>query len=354
LIQFENAAIVLERSNPNSGARLKTRGIGLKTMAKIAVTGSNGFVGGNIANILLAAGHEVIGLVRSQPEKPLPWKTTITDLSSTTSIVEATKGCTAIVHSGIANDFNKLQQNREYAYDSFVGLTQRVTHAANKNGAQIVYISTGWVMDGAGHMALESDTGNPVNFYGVLKSLGEQVIRDLAPDTGVIARVDGVMGIHQTLEVGPRTQDVGFGYFASALVADLKAGKTFTVFGGDLVNKVTAPSLASEIGAQVERIIARKVHGTFHLVGDDAITRMDYARLICEIFELDKTLLREAAPTIEDQFPGQVPVDTSLSNLATKKALGIGPTSLRDLLIALKTEIDTGKITAITKPEVLV
>ena len=354
MIQFENAAIVLERSNPNSGAQMKTREIGFKSMAKIAVTGSNGFVGGNIANILLAAGHEVIGLVRSQPEKPLPWKTTVTDLSSVSSTVEATKGCAAIVHSGIANDFNKLQQNREYAYDSFVGLTQRVTHAANKNGAQIIYISTGWVMDGTGHMALESDTGNPVNFYGVLKSLGEQVIRDLAPDTGVIARVDGVMGIHQTLEVGPRTQDVGFGYFASALVADLKAGKTFTVFGGDLVNKITAPSLASEIGAQVERIVSRKAVGTFHLVGDDAINRMDYARLICEIFELDKTLLREAAPSIEDQFPGQVPIDTSLSNLATKKALGIGPTSLRDLLVALKTEIDTGKITALTKPEVLV
>ena len=322
-------------------------------MSKIAVTGSNGFVGGNIANMLLAAGHEVIGLVRSQPEKPLPWKTTVTDLSSIASITDATKGCVAIVHSGIANDFNKLQQNREYAYDSFVGLTQRVTHAANKNSAQIIYISTGWVMDGTGHMALESDTGNPVNFYGVLKSLGEQVIRDLAPDTGVIARVDGVMGIHQTLEVGPRTQDVGFGYFASALVADLKAGKTFTVFGGDLVNKVTAPSLASEIGAQVERAIERKVHGTFHLVGDDAISRMDYARLICEIFELDATLLREAPPSVEDQFPGQVPVDTSLSNVATKRALGLGSTSLRDLLIALRTEIDTGKITAITKPEVL-
>ena len=321
-------------------------------MSKIAVTGSNGFVGGNIANMLLAAGHEVIGLVRSQPEKPLPWKTTVTDLSSIASIAEATKGCAAIVHSGIANDFNKLQQNREYAYDSFVGLTQRVTHAANKNGAQIIYISTGWVMDGTGHMALESDTGNPVNFYGVLKSLGEQVIRDLAPDTGVIARVDGVMGIHQTLEVGPRTQDVGFGYFASALVADLKAGKTFTVFGGELVNKVTAPSLASEIGAQVEEGEITTAKIDVHLVGDDAISRMDYARLICEIFELDATLLREAPPSVEDQFPGQVPVDTSLSNIATKKALGLGSTSLRDLLIALRTEIDTGKITAITKPEV--
>ncbi len=320
-------------------------------MAKVAVTGSNGFVGGNIANMLVAAGHEVIGLVRSESTKTLPWKTKVTDLSSRTSIADATTGCDAIVHSAIANDFNKLQQNRAYAYDSFVGLTQRITHAANNNGAQIIYISTGWVMDGTGHMVAESDTGNPVNFYGVLKSLGEQVIRDLAPDTGVIARVDGVMGIHQTLEVGPRTQDVGFGYFASALVADLKAGKTFTVFGGELVNKVTAPSLAAEIGAQVERIITRKAAGTFHLVGDDAISRMDYARLICDIFELDKLLLREAEPPVEDQFPGKVPVDTSLSNLATKKALGLGATSLKDLLIALRTEIDTGKITAITKPQ---
>ena len=125
------------------GAVQQYQGIGFIKMSKIAVTGSNGFVGGNIANMLLAAGHEVIGLVRSQPEKELPWRTTVTDLSNISSITEATKGCVAIVHSGIANDFNKLQQNREYAYDSFVGLTQRVTHAANKNGAQIIYISTG-------------------------------------------------------------------------------------------------------------------------------------------------------------------------------------------------------------------
>ena len=52
-------------------------------MAKVAVTGSNGFVGGNIANMLLAAGHEVIGLVRSQPDSTLPWQTVVVDLSST-------------------------------------------------------------------------------------------------------------------------------------------------------------------------------------------------------------------------------------------------------------------------------
>ena len=320
-------------------------------MAKIAITGSNGFVGGNIAHVLKLAGHEVVGLVRSTPVKALPWETKVTDLSNIDSIADAISGFDAIVHSAIANDFNRLQQDRRYAYDSFVGLTQRVTHAANRVGAQVVYVSSGWVMDGTTHMVLESDPGNPVNFYGVLKSLSEQVIRDLAPDTGAIARIEGVMGIHQTQEVGPRTQDVGFGYFVTSLVKDLRAGKTFTVFGGERVNKVTTPSAAAECGAEIERIISRKAAGTFHLVGDDSISRMDYARLVCEVFDLDSSLLREAEPPESDLFPGAVPVDTSLSNKETKRALGLGPTPLRQLLVDLRTELDTGKISFITKPE---
>lgn len=320
-------------------------------MAKIAITGSNGFVGGNIAHVLKLAGHEVVGLVRSTPGKALPWETKVTDLSNIDSIADAISGFDAIVHSAIANDFNRLQQDRIYAYDSFVGLTQRVTHAANRVGAQVVYVSSGWVMDGTTHMVLESDPGNPVNFYGVLKSLSEQVIRDLAPDTGAIARIEGVMGIHQTQEVGPRTQDVGFGYFVTSLVNDLRAGKTFTVFGGERVNKVTTPSAAAECGAEIERIISRKAAGTFHLVGDDSISRMDYARLVCEVFDLDSSLLREEDPPEADLFPGAVPVDTSLSNKETKRALGLGPTPLRQLLVDLRTELDTGKISFITKPE---
>jgi dTDP-4-dehydrorhamnose reductase len=320
-------------------------------MAKIAITGSNGFVGGNIAKVLQLAGHDVVGLVRSPQKNPLPWPTAVVDLNSIDSIASALQGFDAVVHSAIANDFNRLQEDRIFAYDSYVALTQRVTHAANRTGAQIVYVSSGWVMDGTSHMTSETDCGNPVNFYGVLKALSEQVIRDLAPDNGAIARIEGVMGIHQTQAVGPRTQDVGFGYFVTSLVADLRAGKTFTVFGGERVNKMTAPSNAAEAGAQIERIISRKAAGTFHLVPDDAVNRMEYARLVCDVFELDASLLREADPPADQLFPGAVPVDTSLSNTATKKALGLDAISTRDLLVALRTELDTGNITFITQPE---
>jgi dTDP-4-dehydrorhamnose reductase len=181
--------------------------------------------------------------------------------------------------------------------------------------------------------------------------MGEQVVRDLAPDNGAVCRIGGVMGFHQTKQEGPRSQDVGFGYFVTSLVASLSKGETFTVWSGDRVNKVATPSLAAEIGAQIERVAVRNATGTFHLVGDDAIERFELAKVVCEVFELDVKLLLRSDPPESELFPAAVPVDTSLSNKATKKALGLGPTGLTELLKTLKLELETGKLTALTKPE---
>ena len=307
---------------------------------KIAITGSTGFVGSNIASVLQSSGHEVIGLVRS--EAKLPWETKLVDFTSEDSISSALEGTEAVVHCAIANDFNRLLQDRDFAYDSFVGMTSRVVKAANKAGSKPIYISTDWVMDGTTHLSLESNKGNPVNFYGFLKAMGEQVVRDLAPENGAVCRIGGVMGFHQTKKDGPRSQDVGFGYFVTSLVNSLSKGDTFAVWGGDQVNKIATPSLAAEIGAQVEKVAIRNATGTFHLVGDDAVTRMELAKLVCEVFNLDASLLQETNPPESELFPAPVPVDTSLSNVETKKILGIGEKSLRSLLESLRIEYEAG------------
>jgi dTDP-4-dehydrorhamnose reductase len=272
----------------------------------------------------------------------LPWETKLVDFTSEDSISSALEGTEAVVHCAIANDFNRLLEDRDFAYDSFVGMTSRVVRAANKAGSKPIYISTDWVMDGTTHLSLESNKGNPVNFYGFLKAMGEQVVRDLAPANGAVCRIGGVMGFHQTKLDGPRSQDVGFGYFVTSLVNFLSKGETFAVWGGDQVNKIATPSLAAEIGAQVEKVAARNATGTFHLVGDDAVTRMELAKLVCEVFNLDASLLQETNPPESELFPAPVPVDTSLSNVETKKILGIGEKSLRSLLEFLRIEYEAG------------
>lgn len=319
-------------------------------MAKIAITGISGFVGSNIASVLTDFGHEVVGLVRHQ-RQDLPWATTVVDFASVESLTGALTGVDAVVHCAIANDFNRLNQDREYAQDSYVGMTTRVAKASVASGAHLVYVSTDWIMDGTQHMSLESNLGNPLNLYGFLKAMSEQACRDIAESSHAICRIAGVMGQHRAAENAPRSQDVGFGYFVDTLVRTLRDGKPFAVWGPDFVNKMTTPSLASEIGAQIERVISRRAVGNFHLVGDDAVTRLELAYATSEVFGLDRSLIHEAPVPEGEKFSAPVPVDSSLSNLETKQRLGLGAASLRDLLSAFKLELETERSQTLTKPE---
>ena len=313
-------------------------------MATVAITGATGFVGSNIAAVLHARGHHVIGIIRKASDPTPPWSETLVDLASVESLQAALTGVDAVVHCAISNDFNTLMNDRPKAYDAYVGLTQRVARAANLVGAQMIYISTDWTMDGTRHRTPESDCGNPINIYGFLKAMGEQVVRDLCPDSGAICRIGGVMGAHRLLPSGPRSQDVGFGYFVASIVQTLQRGERFAVWGGEFVNKIATPSLASEIGAEVEQVIKRRATGTLHLVGDDAVTRMELAELVCEVLGLDASLLFEIEAPEEARFAQAVPVDSSLDNAHTKQVLGLGPMPLRALLAAFRQEMETGEL----------
>lgn len=307
-------------------------------MGRVAITGATGFLGSNIAEVFSQAGWEVIGLTRSEPAHALPWSHTVVDTSDTDQVSAAIDGCDALIHTAIANDFQNLDS--QAAYKAYPGLTQAVTRAAVSVGAKPIYISTDWVMDGTGHRVPEEHVGRPINTYGYLKALGEQVIRDLAPETGAICRIGGVMGSHRLRADMPRNQDVGFGYFVSALVTSLQAGKRFSVFSGDGVNQIATPSLAAEIAATIHRILEKDASGVFHAVSDDAIGRFDLAQLAADVFDLDAGLIDQAPPPESERFSEPVPVDTSLGNSRLATDLGIGRVGIRDLLEALRLEGD--------------
>ena len=316
-------------------------------MARIAISGSTGFVGSNIAEALLAAGHDVIGLTRNAAVHSAPWTLREVDYTSVDSLTAATENCDAVVHCAIANDFIRLMEDRPAAYENYVAVTERLGRIADKQGQKYVFISSDWVMDGTGHLEPETNAGNAINYYGYLKGLGEQAVHSALEGRGAVARIAGVMGRHRIAEA-PRLQDVGFGYFVDTLVRSLRAGNEFVVWGGDFVNKVTTPSLASEVGAQIGRILERDATGTLHLVGDTAVTRLELAYAACDVFELPRSLIREGEPPASELFPAPVPVDSSLGNEHTKRVLGLEPQSVHDLLVAFRREIDSGSVSPIT------
>ena len=309
--------------------------------SRVAVTGGTGFVGGTVAAVLTAKGHDVVCLVRRDPGRSFPWATRVVDTGDTSSVAGALEDVDAVAHLAIYNDFHGIYADRRAGWDGFVGLTRRVVDAANATGTTVGYVSTDWVFDGTGHLVAEDEPPNPVNYYGLLKAASELVVLERAR-SGFVARVGGVQGLHQTRDTGPRSQDVGFGYFVLALVDALRAGGRFTVWEADDINAVATPVVSPEIGALLGRAFDRGVDGVLHFAGGTAVTRRELAYGACEVFGLDASLLDFTPPPDEARLPAPVPFDTSMSGEATMARLGTRTHTITEQLEALRRELDEG------------
>jgi dTDP-4-dehydrorhamnose reductase len=310
-------------------------------MSTIAVTGATGFVGGTVAAVLAAKGHDVVCLVRREPGADFPWQTRLVDMHDVESLAAGLDGCDAVAHLAIFNDFHGIYADRRAGYDGFVGLTRRVVDAANLSDTLVGYVSTDWVFDGTGHLVDEEEPPNPVNFYGFLKAASELVVLQRAR-AGFVARVGGVQGLHQTRAAGPRSQDVGFGYFVLSLVDALRSGRRFLVWEDRHINSIATPIVSPEIGALLARAIERQVDGVLHFAGGTVVTRRELAQATCDVFGLDAELLDFGPPPDEARLPAPVPYDTSMSAATTMRRLGAQVHPIEAQLQALEAELEHG------------
>jgi dTDP-4-dehydrorhamnose reductase len=310
-------------------------------MSTIAVTGATGFVGGTVATVLADRGHDVVCLVRRDQGADFPWPTLVVDMQDSVSLARGLEGCDAVAHLAIMNDFHGMYADRRAAQDGYVGLTRRVVDAANLTGTRVGYVSSDWVFDGAGHLVDEEEPPNPVNFYGYLKAASELVVLERAR-AGFVARVGGVQGLHQTQDSGPRSQDVGFGYFVLSLVDALRAGGRFTVWEDPAINSVATPIVSPEIGALLGLAVERRLDGVLHLAGGTVVTRRELAVATCAAFDLDADRLDFGPPPDEARLPAPVPYDTSMAADTTMARLGATAHPISAQLAALRTELEQG------------
>ncbi len=139
---------------------------------KIAITGGTGFIGGNLASLLLREGHEVVLISRVREAFPAPGiKSIPIGLSNAETLAGAFDGCDAVVHcAGI---------NRELGKQTYVEVhvegTRRVLDAAKRAGVRkIVYVS---------FLRARPNCGSP---YHESKFAAEELVREAGLDYTVV------------------------------------------------------------------------------------------------------------------------------------------------------------------------
>src|ERR1700687_1279732 len=104
----------------------------------VLLTGATGYIGSVVAEAVIAAGHSVTGLARSDAAAGkmslkgiTPWRG---DLTSPEALAEAVKAASAVIHAGTTNDGRLDREAVRAMLDALLG-----------SGKPFIYTSGIWV-----------------------------------------------------------------------------------------------------------------------------------------------------------------------------------------------------------------
>jgi dihydroflavonol-4-reductase len=134
-------------------------------MSKVLVTGATGFIGANVARLLVERGEDVRVLVRRSSDRGnlagLPLEVAIGDLRDAESVRAAVSGCRRVFH--VAADYRFWARDPRELYRSNVEGTIHVMDACLAAGVErVVYTSTVGTIGLAAHTAPCDETTKPL------------------------------------------------------------------------------------------------------------------------------------------------------------------------------------------------
>lgn len=152
---------------------------------RILVTGANGQLGSAIVSVFKQHHLDVVGTDRS-----------IMDITNQTQVFEVVKQVNpnVIIHCAAYTAVDKAEVDKFNCYRTNVDGTRNLALIAKALNIDFIYFSTDYVFDGSKAEPYEvDDIPNPINYYGLTKYLGEEIVRSLLTNF-YIFRISWVFG----------------------------------------------------------------------------------------------------------------------------------------------------------------
>ena len=238
-------------------------------MTRVVILGAAGQLGRSLCAVLRPQ-YDVVEAVRRRPE-PGQQVIDLADPDGVTASLEALRPEWVIVAGAWCN-VDGAETDREACFRVNVDGPRAAARYAQARSAWLVYYSSDFVFDGSQPANREDDPCRPLNAYGQSKAAGEQVVRQELPDRHLIVRTTWMYGV-----------DLARKNFVCRLLDELYAGRSLGV-PSDLWG---TPTYAEDMAAATRIMLERGLTGTFHAVGPQFMSRLAFARLICEVFGLD-------------------------------------------------------------------
>lgn len=272
-------------------------------MDTLLVIGGSGLVGGKVCAAARDAFH-VVGTHRG----PAPSIARVRFVELHKERVEDGMGLiralkpAAVVDTAALHNVDRCEEERDLAWQVNAGSTGALARTALDIGARYLFVSTDFVFDGTKGRYREEDVARPVNYYGETKLAGEHAVLAASADH-LVVRPSVVFGWDDT-----RLN------FATWVLTSLKEGKSINV----ATDWIGSPTFADGLAAGILKLLKVPDGGRYHLAGEDALSRHDFAVRLAKAFGVDAGLVKPV-PSAELGLKARRPPDSSLSSAKAKR-----------------------------------
>jgi dTDP-4-dehydrorhamnose reductase len=247
-------------------------------MKNILITGANGMLGQDAAEVFLRAGYNVIKATKSELDV-----TNFAQVENFFANEFAKNKIDFVLHAAAYTKVDDAETNQELAFLINSEGAKNIAIASRQHEVPIIYISTDYVFDGEkGAPYLPSDKTNPINVYGASKLAGEENVKKENP-MHYIARTSWLYGKHGK-------------NFVDTMINLSKTQKSLKVVN----DQIGCPTWTVDLAKATQNLIENKMpFGTYHLCGGGFASWFEFAKKIFEIAKIEIEVL----PVNTSEFP---------------------------------------------------
>jgi dTDP-4-dehydrorhamnose reductase len=291
-------------------------------MIKILLTGSNGFLGQHIAKIAKPDNDiQITGWSRNKATHSYCNVFKQINLSLTQITTDLVSDFDVVIHTAALSHVDYCEENRQEAFLINTETTRQLALACEAGNTHLVHISTDFVFPGENKPVTESDSTNPVNYYGRTKEMAELYVQKALPTSCIIrpvlifgnvvsgTRSNIVLWVKKSLEVKKDIQVTNDHFRTATYVEDL---------------------------AELCLTAAKNPHpGIFHAAGNSYMSIYEMALEVAETFNLDKRLISPVNAS-ELNAPGKRPPCTHFDSQKAQAIFGFKSRSFSEALKLMK------------------
>lgn len=290
-------------------------------LPKLLVTGSSGLVGDTLKREL-SASWQIIGLDLSDPNLPVD----ITNLDSLRAALSQHSDAEALVHLAAYTDVTAAHQQQGdksgSVYKINVDGTANVAKVCAELGIHLLHISTAFIFDGKKDSPyVETDTPNPIEWYGATKLWAEEKVLDTANLTASILRIDKPF---RSLPFSKLDE-------AHRVATAIKNGSLPPVF----TNHFFGPTVLEDLSLIIDWFAKQKTTGIWHATAGEEWSDYNFAQAINELHNLNADIKAGDLFVYLKTAPRPYQPRTSMNTNKLRSVLPFNLTNIRDALAKL-------------------